>query len=571
MVAGVAVALVALAPGPTQKAEAAFGSLNPAYQQADVLTGFPTAGGLGFGPTGIAFDSNGDVLVADEADGNLYRFPSSGGVAANGVQIGGEPFGLAFGHDGKLYVTRFGAGDLAQIDPLTGAIQRVVTSGLGSPLGLATDPISGDLFVSLCGNGVVRINPATGVRTPYTSPGALSCPDGLLFDPSGTLYVSDNGTFNIMKVDRNGASSVVTTLAGDPDGIALGRSGTSISGSLFVNRNDGVLTRIDITQSPPVVTDVASGGSRGDFVAVSPDGYLLVTQTDRVIRISPPDFQAANTCTGGASLVGCWKFDENSGAVALDSSGQGNNGTLVNAPSWTTGRSASALQFSGSSYVNVVDSPTLSIGSGDFTLAAWINRSGVPPPSCCSATIISKTTLGTAPGYWLGLLHANDGHVVFQLIRPDGGVLTGTSTTTVAAGTWHHVAVTFQRTGNATFFIDGVSAGTVNISAYSGDISNSRPLRIGRSETYDNQFDGGIDEAKIWNRALSAGEIATEAGIAPPASVGGIAEAIEQGTLATATSPASEGDRMVYRLAVVASVLASVVGPAALWRQRRVR
>jgi lysophospholipase L1-like esterase len=251
------------------------------------------AGGLGFGPTGIAFDSNGDILVADEADGNLYHFPSTGGVAASGVQIGGEPFGLAFGHDAKLYVTRFGAGDLDQIDPLTGAIQRVVATGLGSVLGLATDPISGDLFVSICGSGVVRINPATGASTPYTLPGALVCPDGLMFDPSGTLYVADNGTYEVMRVDRSGATNVVATLAGDVDGIALGRSGTSIAGSLFVNRNDGVLTRIDITQSPSVVTDVASGGSRGDFVAVSPDGYLFATQVDRVIRISPPNFQPA--------------------------------------------------------------------------------------------------------------------------------------------------------------------------------------------------------------------------------------------------------------------------------------
>jgi hypothetical protein len=75
---------------------------------------------------------------------------------------------------------------------------------------------------------------------------------------------------------------------------------------------------------------------------------------------------------------------------------------------------------------------------------------------------------------------------------------------------WHYVAVTFQRNGNAIFYLDGNQVGSVDISSEMGDISNDRPLLIGESETYSNQFKGDIDEVKIYNRTLSANEIWAE-------------------------------------------------------------
>jgi hypothetical protein len=53
--------------------------------------------------------------------------------------------------------------------------------------------------------------------------------------------------------------------------------------------NDGALWYIDLNTGRSV--QLASGGSRGDFMAVSHDGYLFATQADRVVRIGPPVFQ----------------------------------------------------------------------------------------------------------------------------------------------------------------------------------------------------------------------------------------------------------------------------------------
>jgi len=53
------------------------------------------------------------------------------------------------------------------------------------------------------------------------------------------------------------------------------------------------------------------------------------------------------------TIAGMWLFDEDEGDVANDSSGNGNNGALINGPDWDDGKFGSALEFDGAStYVN---------------------------------------------------------------------------------------------------------------------------------------------------------------------------------------------------------------------------
>ena len=72
-----------------------------------------------------------------------------------------------------------------------------------------------------------------------------------------------------------------------------------------------------------------------------------------------------------ADLVGYWKFNESSGTNAKDSSGYGNNGTLIGDPQWVAGNLGSgALEFNGDDYVEI--SPTSFNTNTDFTWTAWI-------------------------------------------------------------------------------------------------------------------------------------------------------------------------------------------------------
>src|SRR6478609_3116069 len=82
------------------------------------------------------------------------------------------------------------------------------------------------------------------------------------------------------------------------------------------------------------------------------------------------------------NIAGYWSFDESSGGVAHEGSGQGLNGSLVNFPggqgNWVGGRIGGALQFGGlaaSQYVRVpdFDKPTTSL-----SLSAWVWADSMP-------------------------------------------------------------------------------------------------------------------------------------------------------------------------------------------------
>jgi hypothetical protein len=72
-------------------------------------------------------------------------------------------------------------------------------------------------------------------------------------------------------------------VGGGPDGTAIGTG--SLAGKLFVNTNGGQVIEIDLATNSQTV--IATGGSRGDFVYVDPNGSLLLTQTDSVLRLTP--------------------------------------------------------------------------------------------------------------------------------------------------------------------------------------------------------------------------------------------------------------------------------------------
>src|SRR5207249_519787 len=67
-------------------------------------------------------------------------------------------------------------------------------------------------------------------------------------------------------------------------------------------------------------------------------------------------------------LVAAYSFDEGSGTLALDSSGNKNRGAVTNATWTASGHSGNALSFDGTSdYVRVSNSATVNIGGNGLT------------------------------------------------------------------------------------------------------------------------------------------------------------------------------------------------------------
>jgi sugar lactone lactonase YvrE len=295
--AGIAVALVgALLLATAASAQTAISG----YAVSDFGTGFAnTAPMTGAGPVGLAFDKTGSLYVMDYATGFLYKFGPTGGVASSSTQVNaqaipGAPAGIAFTKDGSLYAARQANGDVVQLDPSSGAVMRVVASVPGAT-GIAVDPLSGDLFVTYpfsTANTIYRIsNFAGGVGT-ATVYASVSQPDGIVFGPDGTIYVALLGVGGIATITGTnssapGTATTISVTVPSIDGMAV--SANPSAPFLFGNRNDGVMTRVDLSTSTPNTTDIFSGGSRGDFLAVGPDGCIYATQTDRVVKVTNAD------------------------------------------------------------------------------------------------------------------------------------------------------------------------------------------------------------------------------------------------------------------------------------------
>jgi hypothetical protein len=276
---------------------AASGIASPGFAVSDFATGFPTFDR--FGPMGVAFDSHGTLFAVDNTDGNLYRFSPAGGVAG-GARVGANPIpgyliGLAFGKDESLYVTRqevAGGGDVAQLNPATGEVIRVVASGF-EPLGIATDPSTGDLFVSAQHEPIKRIaNPASGSPSITDYGEALSEPDGIVFGPDGTLYTEDGGELIATAGPSSANPGVSTTV-----GFVSGADGISVAETtnpneppfLAVNSNDGSITKVSLGSDSPTYTPMVADGTRGDLTAVGPDSCLYATQLESIEKVTAAD------------------------------------------------------------------------------------------------------------------------------------------------------------------------------------------------------------------------------------------------------------------------------------------
>jgi hypothetical protein len=196
-------------------------------------------------------------------------------------------------------------------------------------------------------------------------------------------------------------------------------------------------------------------------------------------------------------LVAGYGFDEGAGPTTADASGHGNTGTITNATWTTAGKFGKALSFNGTSArVTVPDAPELQLTTA-MTLEAWVNPSVV---SSAWRDVIYKGR----DNYYLEATSSSSA-------RPaaggtfNAGPLYGT--TALAANVWAHLAATYD-SATLRLYVNGVQASSV---ARTGNIATSiNPLQIGSDSFFGQYFAGTIDEVRVYNRALTAGEIQTD-------------------------------------------------------------
>lgn len=258
---------------------------------------------------------------------------------------------------------------------------------------------------------------------------------------------------------------------------------------------------------------IAGAGDTADYsvTLTNPAGSITSSPARLTVEGGVPDVERG--------LLAHLKFDETTGLVAADASGQGNAGALENFidddSQWQAGRTGGAAAFSlafpdSTEVVNIPDTGKLDFtANGTFSASCWVKAS----PDAVQkngAGIVCKGGGGGGEEFCLDLLTAGYRFYVWNGGNPN--VPTVLQTNIVPTGEWQNLTAVFnQASGRMKLYVDGLESGSVAPPATL--LFNADPISIGArtpstsSLDYTLNFQGVIDEVRIYDRDISPSEI----------------------------------------------------------------
>lgn len=373
--------------------------------------------------------------------------------------------GLHFYVDGQL---------IATFDPT--AVQGDLSST--SPLRIGNHPTPG---VKAFYHGVIdevslynRALSSNEIAAIYNAGGAGKCPapPTILVQPTNqTVAVGGTATF---RVSASGTPPLFYQW--------------SFNGTYIPGATNASLT---LTNVQP-----AQAGRYAVWVAIS---YGSIISSNAVLTVL-----GATSCDPAPSgLAAMWEAEGN----AIDII-NGNNGSPMGALGYADGKVGRAFVFDGSaSYITVPASPSLNIGTGSgITIEGWIkpsaaNNPGGPIIEWDSSTIDGLQFWADGDGSLWANMTYNPANA-YGLVTPAG---------VISTNSFQHVAVTYDKSsGMIVIYVNGGAVASKYIGSmtpqttYPVNIGRRTGQPIGNGDTYG----GLMDELSLYNRALSAGEIA---------------------------------------------------------------
>ena len=335
-------------------------------------------------------------------------------------------------------------------------------------------------------------------------------------DPYSNLTLSVTGAsssgLNVTVTYNNTVSVSPTSLSFTGSGsqaLSLTSSGPAFSFTVATTGGSWLSATPGSGAVPGSVTVTANTGSLTPGIY---DGNVVITVPGAVNNpLTVPVFLTVTS----SGVAGYWTFDtaDISGSVAIDRSGNGNNGVISNATS-ITGRVNQALNFSGSgSYVAVPATAAFEL-KHDLTLTSWIRTTN----NTQVQNFMGKYDYtGDESGYLLQVLPSG----VLNLHLGGSNVASGSrdaaDTTPINDGQWHHVAVVIPIGQNVSFYVDGALSSTQPQAAAAW--SNLATLYLGTSPgAYrGSPFTGALDEVRIYASRLTGSQIQALVGPLGPA------------------------------------------------------
>jgi hypothetical protein len=250
-------------------------------------------------------------------------------------------------------------------------------------------------------------------------------------------------------------------------------------------------------------TGVGVGGQNAFGVVFTTDekvmGVRITASGHDTLSIStpvPPPPVPADPGTEG--LIAHYAFENDT----TDSSGNGLDGTVVGDPAFVEGVEGMALDFNGDDYVDCGGAAEFSF-TESMTVSTWVNIRSV--------TTAWMAMVAKGENAWrLGVNNETTG-IHYAFTGGARGWQAANTATELPFDEWHHVAATYDTTVGAQVYIDGVVDATNP--DLGGIVTNEFSLLLGDNpEEAGRLLDGVLDEVKIYNRALSEGEILYLAG-----------------------------------------------------------
>jgi hypothetical protein len=469
-----------------------------------------------------ASDANGDALVfttpakpawltlADHGDGTatLSGTPPFAGSfavtlrASDGTLQTDQSFTLIAGPAGGNSAPAFTSVPPVLVNAGAGYVYSISTTDAdGQTPALSATQLPGWLTLTALGDGQATLS-GTAPTTDVTTFGVtLVATDGLA-STAQSFSLQVNRAPLIQIAQPFGA---VASLAA-PGTLAL--AATVTDDGLPAAPGEFTLAWSTVSGPAPVVfAEPSSAATAATFPAnglyqlrlTAHDGAATSTRDVFVSVGSDPN---AALATG---LVGHWRFDEQSGTSAADSSGNNNHLTLNGASTFGVGFAGNALVTSAS---DTQFAERALAQPAQFTFSAWIN-STVAPADGTSERHIFGFRGGTNDRARL-LLRPTVSQLRFRSAHSTNGVW-DTTDYRLPANQWVHVALAYDQSSTANhpvLYIDGEPVALTRVTAPSGSVNSSDSLRVGGYTNSGNAWKGRIDEVRLHNRVLPAAELA---------------------------------------------------------------
>ena len=214
-------------------------------------------------------------------------------------------------------------------------------------------------------------------------------------------------------------------------------------------------------------------------------------------------------------LVGYWPLNNAaSGETAFDESANANNGTYTSGTNSTTGKVGQAWNDSnGTQYVTIPNDASQTLGS-KMTISAWVNNSG----SAGQPAILTKWQYNPAAGSWA--FQTTPGATNLRMFvkasgSDDGLNYVDTTDANMTTNTWYFVTMVYDGTlsnsERVKMYLNGNQLTTTTNGTIPATVTSStHEMRIGDFPGLNRYWSGGIDEVKLYGRALAQSEVRAE-------------------------------------------------------------